>query len=515
MTPSGTPAGTGSGPSGLAPSTAGPQAFQLLLGLLLLVLEGFPGEPPRIDYVYPMGASTGASCEVEVGGRWESWPLEGWADDDAVRFRAVSSNGWFQLDVAASATPGPRLIRFFDARGASPPRVFMIGTGVELTEPAASRATTFNAVERYPAAVNGRLTTPDEPDRVPLLIAGECLARIRVITRGLDSPILAQATLLDPTGFALGRTPEYPGGDAQLACPIAVGGLYQLEIRPMASAPGTPVDPAAAIYRLEIRIDGLDHVPRESLTGGNVNEQRLAPVVYTARTLMVPSLTRAVVTPPGREILYEFQARQSEQYRFVARVGSIGSPLQPVLRVLDAARQPLAEASPAPDPVLTWIAPSTDMYYLLLTDRRGEGGPLHTCQIEVDRPRNTFQTRLPAHAFRVMPGETRRLTVTVLRPPGSEDFLTLTAMGLPEGVSAAPVQVPPEEVIVPLEFVASQNARPDNRPFRVLCTRTTDVPPAFATARFSLEPRHAQPAQLLVRESDQPWLTVLPAPCEP
>lgn len=490
---------------------SGRPVARLVLGLLLVALQAQAGEAPRIDFIYPRGAGAGSTCELEVGGRWEAWPLEAWADDAAIRFRPVSSNGWFQLDIGAAATPGPHLVRFYGAQGASPPQIFMVGPGEELIEPPRNRATSFAAVEHYPVAINGRLATPEEPDRVPLKITGECLARIRVLTRGLDSPATAQVALVDPGGFTLGRTPEVPGADPELSCPIAAGGLYYLEIRPGASAPGTPLDPAAAVYRIEIRLDGLEHVPRESVTGGGVNEQRLAPVIYPTRTLMVPSLTRAVVTPPGREILYEFEAHQSEQYRFVARAGSIGSPLQPVLRVLDTARQTLAEASPDPDPLLTWMAPSSGVYYLLLTDQGGKGGPLHACQIEVDRPRNVFQTRLSTHAFRVTPGNSLRIPVTILRPPGAEDFLTLTVVGLPEGVSVTPRQAPPGEVQVHLELVATGDARPANRPFRVLCTRTTEAPPTFDIARFSLEPRHAQPAQLLIREANQPWVTVLPA----
>jgi hypothetical protein len=230
-----------------------------------------------------------------------------------------------------------------------------------------------------------------------------------------------------------------------------------------------------------------------------------------ARTLAAPGLTRGVVSPAGRQINYSLNARQNEQFRFVARAGSIGSPLRPLLRVMDLQHHVLAESLPGEDGEVMWIARDDGEHLLAVTDARGEGGPTYAFQLEAGTPQARFSGWLESDALRLQPGEAAACELQVLRPASSEAVLLVSATGLPQGVTADPAQAALGSERIRLTLTASAEAKPFNGPFRVMLMTTMEAPPRVEFARFRLRPRHTDAGVLLVPDCEEPWLTVLPA----
>ena len=103
----------------------------LFAGLLLPLFA--VAAPPQVDWHFPMGAQRGTDLKATIGGK-HNWPLQGWCEHDGVQFTATEKKGTFAVTVGKDVTPGPYLIRFHDANGTAPPRVFFVSKGPDITE---------------------------------------------------------------------------------------------------------------------------------------------------------------------------------------------------------------------------------------------------------------------------------------------------------------------------------------------------------------------------------------------
>ncbi|HCE06336.1 MAG TPA: hypothetical protein DEQ62_08380, partial [Verrucomicrobiales bacterium] len=103
----------------------------LFVGLLLPLFVA--AAPPQVDWHFPMGAQRGTDLNASIGGK-HNWPLQVWCEHDGVQFTATEKKGTFAVTVGKDVTPGPYLIRFHDANGTAPPRVFFVGKGPDITE---------------------------------------------------------------------------------------------------------------------------------------------------------------------------------------------------------------------------------------------------------------------------------------------------------------------------------------------------------------------------------------------
>jgi len=464
---------------------------------------------PELASLYPAGGQPGTQFAVTAGGKLDPWPVGVWVDDPGIRFTPGDTHGQFRVTITPQAQRGARLVRVYTPQGASALRLFVVGTEPERTwEPIApsqeNKPTPLPA--SIPVTFNGLFTSTSQPVVFPVDVSGECLVRARFIAGAIDSPAQGNLALLKDATTPLVRTQHPTGRDFDLRCPLPVGGVFFLEATPLADS----LVGGVAVFRVQVSADPLVRLPSPVSTAAESdNVTRFRPLT-AARTLAVPGLTRGVLSPAGREINYSFLTRQNEQFRFLVRGESIGSPLQPLLRLMDLDRRVLAESLSGGDAELVWTARDDAEHLLAVTDARGEGGPTYAFQIEVSPPAGQFSGRLEHDRFCLRRGESIPCPVRILCPPSFRAALLVSAVGLPAGVTAAPESVPSGTDQVRLTLRASRTAEPFNGPFQVMLMTSTESPPRIRFARFRLEPRHAGEAQLLVEESDQPWLTVLP-----
>jgi hypothetical protein len=120
------------------------------------------------------------------------------------------------------------------------------------------------------------------------------------------------------------------------------------------------------------------------------------------------------------------------------------------------------------------------------------------------------------NAFAIEPGKTNDIKITATRQYGLQSKLALSVKGLPEGLTAEPIDVPEKSGEVILKLVASAEAKTfsgaiqiaatelesglEHRVIFELISSTTDngVPQGFS--------------KLIIESTDQFWLTVLPPP---
>jgi hypothetical protein len=118
-------------------------------------------------------------------------------------------------------------------------------------------------------------------------------------------------------------------------------------------------------------------------------------------------------------------------------------------------------------------------------------------------------------AFAVEPGKTAKIKVTARRLQGFKSKLTASVAGLPEGVTACPVEWGEAEKELTVELVAAANAAPFSGPIqvRLRCenpdTEITAVHEMVSTALKNGVPQGFR--DLVIPSTDQLWLTVLSA----
>ena len=474
--------------------------------LTLAALARAAAGAPELEYLFPAGGQHGARFEVIGGGKLDPWPVGVWTDDAGIQFAPGLTNGVFEVAIDPGVAPGGHLVRVYTSEGASKPALFMVGTDPEVTRFPQSPANQAHAAAPpapIPVTLNGQLRSADARLLFPIEAGADRVVRARFMASPLDSPAQASLALLKD-GTPLVATLDPAGRDFELRCPIVAGGPLSLEVTALA---GSYLGDAA-VFRVEVTDDPLVPIPRSHATSAISEGVTAFRPMTSARTLAIAGQTRGVISPEGRVIHYSFMAHQNEQFRFVAKAGSIGSPLAPVVRVLAPARTVLAESLPGADAELVWIAPSDGEHLLAVTDAEGRGGTTYAFQLEVEEPRAHFSAVLEDHAFQLRPGGSCVCDVRVLRPVSSDIVVSVSAIDLADGVTAGSVHAAAGLDRVRLVLSAAAAAKPSNSPFRIMVMTTGETPPRIEFARFSLEPRHTDGSALAVRDCNQPWLTV-------
>jgi hypothetical protein len=214
--------------------------------------------------------------------------------------------------------------------------------------------------------------------------------------------------------------------------------------------------------------------------------------------------------PPGKEARYAFEARPGEQFFFRVLAASLGSSLAPVLKVLDEGGHSLAQSRPAPDADLTWVAPAEGAYTLTVTDAQGRGGLDFPYQLELGAPQPCFRGSMSEHTFRLEAGQSLEFAVNVSRPKYYEGLVNLTVIGLPPGVVGTPGPIPPEGGKVMVTLSAAEGANPASQPFQVAIVLPNLAVPQVVLVKAPVTGKYAAPGELLINETDQLWVTVLP-----
>jgi len=474
--------------------------------LTLVALARAAAGGPELDYLFPAGGRQGARFEVIGGGKLDPWPVGVWTDDAGIRFVPGLTNGVFQVAIDPGVAPGGHLVRVYTSEGASKPALFVVGADPEVTrfpESPANRMHGAAPPAAIPVTLNGQLRSADAPLLFPIEAGADRVVRARFMASALDSPAQASLALLKD-GTPLVATLDPARRDFELRCPIVAGGPLSLEVTALA---GSYLGDAA-VFRVQVTDDPLVPIPRSRATSASSEGVTAFRPMTSARTLAIPGQTRGVISPEGRVIHYSFSAHQNEQFRFLAKAGSIGSPLAPVVRVLDLDRTVLAESLPGTDAEMVWIAPSDGEHLLAVTDADGRGGTIYAFQLEVEEPQAHFSAVLEDHAFQLRPGGSCVCDVRVLRPVSSDTVVRVSAIDLPDGVTAGSVHGAAGLDRVRLVLSAGAAAKPSSGPFRIMVMTTGETPPRVEFARFALEPRHTDGRTLAVRDCDQPWLTV-------
>lgn len=485
---------------------------------------------PTLDHLFPAGAPRGGTVEVRLAGRFDRWPVRIWVDEPGVTFEAAPEKGKLIARVDPQAVPGPRLVRLADDQGASAPRPFLVGALPErLEQEPNDEPGKATAIESVPIVVNGRLGQRGDVDAFAVsLKKGQTLVASVEANRRLGSPMDAVIQVASLDGIVRQQADDTPGLDPTTAFEAPADGRYLVRIFAFPEKPDSSIafaGGASLIYRLTLTTSGLlenvlplvcppaDKPEFEAIgwnlppelgplhadaTDGRVRvwHPRLAGDVVvrivqqpgrkegTRGPWIPPVCVSGRIASPEEEDRYRFVLKKGRSYRFHVQARSLGSPLDPVLKVRDGAGKVVAERddSSGRDTEVVLKAAGEGVFEAAVSDLTGQGGGRHVYLLSVGEPAPDFALEAADDRLILVPGKTAALSVKVLRRDGFDRPIVLESAGLPAGVSLRAETSQPKGASaagVKLTFEASPGARAYSGPFEVRGRSGEFVRPVF------------------------------------
>jgi hypothetical protein len=494
-------------------------------------------------------------------------------DDPRLTLTVQTNPGRLTVAVAADAPAGPRLLRLHNGQGSSVPRLLLVTREPVLAESEPNdEFARPQAVERCPVSVAGRLDKNNDVDSYAVRLgAGETLvASLQAFTLG--SPMDAVLRVVDARGGTVAWNHDGATLDPRVAWTAEVAGTYVVQVfgfvypaqseirftgndrcvyrlrldrgRPVRHllplglqrgtratrslvgwVPGltlgtmevdaTAVAADAAWFSLEAP-GGAGEVRVWLGDGPEILEQEPNDTGAQASRLAVPGAVTGRIGSVGDEDRFRFEARKGGRVVLEVQSAELGFPLDAWLRVEHAAGKELARNDDADgaDPRLDWVAPADGAYVAAVGSvlRRGDPGLVYRLSLQPGVP--GLEATVEESAFVVAAGQTNQVKVALKRRHGLEGPVTLSVRGLPEGVTAAPVEVPAKAKEASVSFVARPDAAAFSGPFRMMAEakglpREEPVLAVLTSSTVNNGVPGGYP-NLLIGRTGQLWLTVQP-----
>ncbi|HEY4259116.1 MAG TPA: PPC domain-containing protein [Schlesneria sp.] len=480
-------------------------AKSIIASLGLIVWHGMIAQaaPPDVTSLFPAGCQQGSSANVTIQGKLGDGVNRVWYSRPGVTVSFPEKPGPIKIDVAAWAEPGVCWLRFYNDEGASGLRPFVIGTHPE-TDEAEPNDDVAKAppLPDLPVLVNGRHGKNGDADCFAVsLKKGQIIVASLMANRTLGSPQDAVLQILGPEGFVLEQNEDDQGFDPQLTFAAPADGIYTLRTWAFPATPDSSIrlfGSPACVYRLLVTGSSfVDHVLPLAIQGGQTQQLQLrgwnltrneidvtAPVSAIGRRfewpvdglshrlpvsiivspdaaiverepndlaqalpMAVPGVASGEISQPRDIDTYQFQAKKGQRLRFEVSAREWGSPLDPVIRIYDAAGKLLREADDdgrqSIDPDVEYTLPADGVFRVTVSDRFSHGGERYAYLLSITETQPDFTLSVAADAFVLNAGKPLEIPVTIIRS-GFEQEIAVRATGMPDGVSAEPVMSAPK-----------------------------------------------------------------------
>lgn len=432
---------------------------------------------------------TGVTGEVVV-------PQEGWSQDASKAVNEIA----LKITAAPDAPLGVREIRVVTPRGVSSVGYLVIGDEPEVVEKEPNNAREQAQEITLPITVNGRIQQGEDLDVYRFTAqAGEEItfavlcARLQDKIHDLQQHADPLLTLRDSTGRELASNDDYYRADPLLHYRFEKAGDYFLEIRdvsyagnpywiyrltatrrpfvtallPMSAQPGTAVE----VQTVGFNLGGSPNARLEIPAGAPMGEQWVqlktasgttnpvpvlvtdmptrttaaAPPMDAPEALAVPSSVSARLSRPGEKHRYKFQAAKGQMFTFEVLARRFDSRIDSTLTLRNAQGQEIASNDDAlgPDSRIDWIAPDAGEYLLDVQDLHQRGGENFVYLLTARQAGPDFTLRSDDDKMKLAPGSHGVWYIGVDRRFGFNSEVKVEVKGLPPGVTAHPLTIPP------------------------------------------------------------------------
>ena len=518
----------------------------------------------RVSIQRILGAQRGTDLNATIGGK-HHWPLQVWCEHDGVQFTATRKKGNFVVTVGKDVTPGPYLIRYYDANGTAPPRVFFVGKGRDLTEAEPNNEMLKPQSVALPAVLHGQFAKAGDVDSFAFKMkAGQTLvAAMDAYTAGVSMDALMllrdargvklafnhDANALDPRltwkcpkdgtyvlqmacfKFPANSTSSFGGGTGLTYRVTLTNGPYLRHASPAAISGGESLialrgwnlvnDTVRARAQendteLVLPIEAINGPLRLPVTGRPETVEREPNDANATANASGPVNISGRIDRPGDVDRFAFDAKKGQRYRFDLDSFKLGFLLDAELAIEDNTGKVLVtndDANKLRDPLLNWTAPADGRHCVRVRSLLNKGGGEYFYRLRIFQPEPSFNGTVEATQFVVNAGATNEVKVTVDYLDGYKGKLTVVAAALPKGVTAEPVTVEKKGTAT-LKLIAALDAPSHNGPLQLTLQPEGDTASQLATVSLTSSgvnngvpqgfPEYINP------QTDHLWLTVLP-----
>ena len=533
---------------------------------LLYSHAALAADSPKLNYLFPGGASRGTTITLDAGGEFQEWPVSVLVYGKDITVEAAEDQGKLNLVVEPDAQPGVRWLRVYDQFGASSLRSVIVGSLPELVEQEPNDAPLESQNLARSSTVNGRLEKKGDVDSyVVQLQEGQTLVADMLAHRTLASPMDAVLQLCTSAGLVLKQNDDECGLDPRLVFTAPHDGTYLVRTFAFPAKPNANIAFSGAdsyVYRLTITTDGfVDHALPMALSplqttsvqlfGWNltnsakttnftasanhsdslaeINEMVCFPEI--ANTLpfsscegnniiadpssdaSCPQSVDVPVTITGRiENLrdrdsFRFRGKEGQTLAFRVESRSLSYLLDPVLQLTDAKGKVLKDVDDTGgrrDAAFEFEVPSDDEYQLTIFDLHGHGGFRYVYRITIEVAEPDFELMLNSSSYQSTPDEPLQIPITVKRKHGFSAEIEISAKQLPLGVEAQIAKsLPNDDPKKPVQLTLKATRGGVSGELRITGTPGGSASRA-RTARYSIKGGNAS--------HDVAWLTVLKSP---
>jgi hypothetical protein len=295
------------------------------------------------------------------------------------------------------------------------------------------------------------------------------------------------------------RDSKYDGDARWVYAILATNRPYVSHVYPMAGNPGQvievePVGSARAVSaRVALRTPSETALREVQL---DISGRKTNPIAFVVTPLPIvheqepndtPEQATRVTVPCGitgrigskRDLdHFRFHASKGKAIRFEVMARRFGtvlrSSLDSVLDILSPRGDVLASNDDTfgKDAALTFAPPADGEYILRIRDLNSKGGDTAVYFIEADWARPDFTLRCDPEKAMIGPGSSTAWYVHVVRANGFDGPVAVAVTGLPNGVTASSLTIPPSMTQGVVVLTAAPNAPRDATNVQVMGTAT-------------------------------------------
>jgi hypothetical protein len=487
---------------------------------------------PTLTHLYPVAGQRGTTVLVTPSGKFVPWPPKVWVDAPGITFKPSAKKGKFDVEVAKDAALGPHLVRFFNEQGASIPRFFIVSDAPELLE--VEPNDDFKSPQKIaslPATINGKLDKVGDVDSFAVT-----LKRGQPLVAWVEAYVIASTfdgmlRIVDEKGHEFAFNHDGRTLDPFLRWKAPSDGTFVVQL--MGSAyPATAAvqftGGEGCVYRLHLTADAPTYFPDNAPDGGHRSVDAVATVVAeqepndltaNAQPVTLPCTVEGRIQKPGDEDRFAFTAVKQRYYQLAVATARPVSPLETWLRIENKSGNTVVRAeSPAGtgEPRLTWLAPSDGVFIAAVGDLGHHGGDDYSYRLAISEAAPVITGTAEGHSVVIQAGKTGEMKVTVKRANGFKAKTKLAVKGLPEGVTAAEVEVPEKDGEVVWKVAADAGAKAVGQTVELVLRETeSGTEHSVRYVMTTTTETNGVPqgySELVIDSTEQLWLTVVAEP---
>ncbi|PAW67100.1 MAG: hypothetical protein B9S34_06400 [Opitutia bacterium Tous-C1TDCM] len=208
-------------------------------------------------------------------------------------------------------------------------------------------------------------------------------------------------------------------------------------------------------------------------------EEETASATAAGQRVALPVTVNGRIACPGNRDTYRFSGQAGQI--FVARITArrLGSPLDSILTLQDAAGRSLASNDDTADrgagllphhadSLLTFTLPADGDYTVTVADTQHQGSPDHAYRLYLGPPQPGFELRVVPSGLNVRAGASVPVTVYALRHDGFTGEIMLALADSPWGFALGGAKIPAGQDKVQATLTAPYGARDELVPLRLV-----------------------------------------------